>query len=117
MLPDVSRDVLKSDPDIVTAVDPGADNGPEDSFRVHVFPNPTTQDNINVRVETVIPAPVRVRLIDPVGRHLFDATFPPEEITRGISFAPPGVMHTGMFVVVVEQGKIRVREKVIVRRE
>lgn len=111
----ISRDVLKSDASVVTAL--GPDNGPEDSFFVSVYPNPTTQDAINVMVETVIAAPVRIRLLDPVGRSLFDAVFRMEEIFGGVRIAPPGIMYTGMYVVVVEQGRARVRKKVIVKRE
>ena len=113
----VSRNVLKSDPNVITAIGPGADNGPEDSFIVNVFPNPTTQDKINVMVETVLPAPVRVRLLDPVGRNLFDGVFQAEEIARGIMLAPTGTVNTGMYVVMVEQGNARVRQKVIVKRQ
>ena len=112
----VSREVLKSDPSVVTSI--GApDNGPEDSFIVSVYPNPATQDNINVIVETVVPAPVRVRLLDPVGRNLFDAVFQPQDLLRGIRIAPPGIMNMGMYVVMVEQGRTRVHRKVVVRRE
>jgi dienelactone hydrolase len=112
----IPHTAFKSDPSVVTSVAPGGDNGPEDSFIVSVWPNPTTQDNINVMVETVLPTPVRLRLLDPVGRVLFDGTFPADEISRGVAFTPPGIMNTGLYVVMVEQGNVRVREKVVVRR-
>lgn len=112
----ITSDVLKSDPSVVTAVGPASDNGPEDSFKLSVYPNPTTQDNIHILVETVTPAPVQVMLTDPVGRSLFQGIFQPEEITRGISISPPGIMNTGMYVVMVRQGGVVVREKVIVKR-
>lgn len=110
----VTRDVLKSDESIVTAV--GPDNGPEDSFMVSVFPNPTTQDNINIQVQTVINAPVQVRLIDPVGRNLFEGIFQPGEVSQGISISPLGVVNTGIYVVMVNQGKTRIHQKVMIRR-
>ena len=112
----IPRDVLKSDESVVTAIgDP--DNGPEDSFIVSVYPNPTDQDNINVVVETVMPTPVRIRLLDPMGRNLFESTFAPDEIARGVKLAPIGVMNTGLYVITVEQGNLLVREKVIVKRD
>ena len=112
----VTRDVLKSDPNVVTAIgDP--DNGPEDSFIVSVFPNPTTQNNIRVMVETVIPAAIRVKLLDLTGSNLFESTFQPEEIVQGVSVTPAGVMNTGLYLIVVEQGGIVVRKKVLIRRE
>ncbi|MEX2231263.1 MAG: PA14 domain-containing protein, partial [Cyclobacteriaceae bacterium] len=110
----ISRDVLRSDESVITAI--GPDNGPEDSFIVSVYPNPTTQNNITVQVETIIPDPVQVRLIDPVGRDLFVGIFQAEEISRGILISPAGTMNTGMYVVMVTQGNLRVRQKIIVRR-
>lgn len=111
----ISHEVLKSDESVVTAV--GDDNGPEDSFRVSVYPNPTTQDNINVAVETVVPAPVRVLLVDPMGRNLFDHTFQVEELMYPVSITPPGIMNTGMYVLRVMQGRTMVTEKVMVSRK
>ncbi|HET9485927.1 MAG TPA: PA14 domain-containing protein, partial [Chryseosolibacter sp.] len=113
----ISREELKSDENVVTGVgDP--DNGPEDSFKVSIYPNPTTQDNINIVVETVIPAPVRIQLLDPMGRNLFEGDFEPGGISgRGVRISPPGVMNTGMYVVVVTQANVRVREKVVIKRQ
>lgn len=112
----ISQDVLKSDPSVVTAIGANPDNGPEDSFYVSVYPNPTTPDNINVVVETVLPSPVRVRMIDPVGRNLFEGIFPAAEIMRGVSIAPTGFNNAGMYVLLIEQGRMRVREKVVIRQ-
>ena len=111
----VSHEVLKSDPSIVTGID-DPDNGPEDSFLISVYPNPTTQENINVIVETVIPLPVRMRLLDPVGRNLFDEVVDPEVAAQGVRIAPLGTMSPGMYVIIVEQGNTVMREKVILRR-
>jgi len=113
----ISNEVLKSDPNVITGVGSEADNGPEDSFKLSVFPNPTTQDNIHVLVETVIPAPVRVTMLDPMGRSVFDETFQPDQIFGGINITPPGVMNTGMYVVMAAQGKTVVRQKVVVKRQ
>jgi predicted esterase len=112
----VSRDVLKSDESVITGIEDESDNGPEDSFRVSVYPNPTTQDNVHVIVETVLPAPVQVSMLDPLGRDLFHGTFQPTEISQGISISPPGTMDTGLYVVVVTQGKLQVQRKIIVKR-
>lgn len=110
----ISYQVLKSDDRVITAV--GPDNGPEDSFQVNVYPNPATQNNINVQVLTVSNTPVRVKLLDPVGRNLFEGRFDPLEIAQGINILPPGVVNTGMYVVMVMQGNIRIQQKVIIRR-
>jgi hypothetical protein len=111
----VSYEVLRSDTSVITGIGE-PDNGPEDSFIVSVFPNPTTQDNIKVMVETVMPHPLRVRLLDMQGSNLFEQIFQPEEIVQGVSISPQGVMNTGMYLVTVEQGGFVIRQKVIVRR-
>ncbi len=112
---DVSIDVLKSDESIITAIG-NPDDGPEDSFVVSIYPNPTTQDNINVMVETVWSSPVRVRLMDLTGSNLFEQIFQAEDIVHGVNVTPYGTMHTGMYLIAVEQEGYTIREKVIVRR-
>jgi hypothetical protein len=82
-----------------------------------VYPNPTTQDNLHVQVETVLPAPVQVKLLDPLGRDLFEGVFQPAEISQGISIGPSGTMDTGLYVVLVKQGKLQVQRKVLVQRQ
>ena len=112
----VSRDVLKSDENVITSVgDP--DNGPEDSFIVSLYPNPTTQNNIRVMVESVLPAPVHVQLLDMTGRNLFQNMFQPEEIAQGVDITPEGVMNSGLYLVLIEQGGIVVREKLMIKRQ
>jgi chitodextrinase/pimeloyl-ACP methyl ester carboxylesterase len=112
---EISHTVLKSDPSIITSVG-NPDNGAEDSFIVDVYPNPASQDEINVLVRTVLPVPVRIRLIDLTGSSLFDQVFHPEEIGQGVRVTPHGTMQTGMYVITVTQGGITVREKLVVKR-
>lgn len=109
----ISADVLRSDESIITSV---GDSGPEASFIVSVFPNPTTQDNIRVMVQTVLGSPVRVQMLDLSGRSLFDGTFLPEEISQGIGLNPYGVMQSGLYLITVQQGRLMSRQKVVVRR-
>ncbi len=111
----VGYEVLKSDTSVITSIG-NPDNGPEDSFTVSVFPNPTTQDNIRVMVETVLPAPVRVSLIDLTGSSLYEGIFQPAEIIEGIPISPRGTMSNGMYLIQVEQGGIISRQKIIVHR-
>jgi hypothetical protein len=110
----VNWEVLKSAEHVITGV--GSDDGPEDSFVVNIFPNPTTQDNIQVQVETVVNAPMRVSLLDPVGRSLFAEIFQPADVAHGIRIITPGLVNTGIYIVVVEQGEMQVRQKVIIKR-
>src|SRR5690606_28728349 len=111
----VSYEVLKSDPSVITSV-AGGDNGPEDSFRVSVYPNPAMHGgNINVMVETILPQPVRVQLLDLTGRSLFEAVYQPGEILHGVPVNARGTLHAGLYLVAVEQGGITVREKVVIK--
>jgi hypothetical protein len=64
-----------------------------------------------------MPAPVRVRLLDTMGRSLFEGTFAPDEIVQGVSLSPTGVMNTGLYVITVEQANFLIRKKVIVKRD
>lgn len=112
----VSRDVMRSDESVVTAIG-NPDNGPEDSFIASVYPNPTTQADIRVAVQTIMPTPVRIQLIDLTGSSLFEGIFQPEEIAQGVSLSPVGVMNTGLYLVVIEQGGVVVREKLLVKRQ
>jgi hypothetical protein len=109
----IPRDALKSDESVMAL---GPDNGPEDSFIVSVYPNPATQDNIHVQVETLAREPVLVRLIDPIGKNLFEGAFDADEISHGISISTPGAVQTGLYVIAVDQGKTRVRKKLIIKR-
>lgn len=113
---DISREVLKSDESVVTAIGPDPDNGPEDSFGVSVYPNPARPEDLHVMVETVIPTPVRVRLFDPLGRSLFEAVYSPGDISRGVTLSPSRRMDDGLYVVIVSQGRVQVQRKVVISR-
>lgn len=104
---------LKSSEHIITGIE--ADNGPEDSFILSVYPNPSAQHNINVRIQTVVNSPVGIELLDPVGRRLLATMFEPDEVREGVKLSPEGVLTPGMYIVSAHQGKMVVRQKVIIR--
>lgn len=111
----ISSDVLKSDPSIITAIGDPHD-GPGASFTISVYPNPATQNDINLSVRTVLTTPVRVRMLDLTGSRLFEGVFLPEQLFEGMGITPAGILQSGMYLITVEQaGHIR-REKVVVKR-
>lgn len=109
----IGSDVLKSSDAPVTGIDP--DNGPEDSFQVSIYPNPSTQNNINVKLQTVLNSPVTIELLDPVGRRLAAEVVQPAELTEGIRISPSGVLPAGIYIITVNQEKITIRQRIIVK--
>jgi chitodextrinase len=109
----LSADVLKSSDTIVTGT--GPDNGPEDSFELSVYPNPSTYDGVNIKVKTVLNDPVVVEVIDPVGRRLMAEEYVPDQLRDGMRLPAPQAMTNGIYIVIVSQGKITARQRVIIR--
>jgi hypothetical protein len=108
-----SVNVLKSSNSVVTGITP--DDGPEDSFKVSIYPNPAHPGNINVEVETVENTPVSVQLVDPIGRRLLAEEYAPEALKEGIRLSALQHLSNGFYIVIVNQGKTTVRRRVIIR--
>jgi predicted esterase len=104
---------LKSSETVITGI--GPDNGPEDSFIVSVFPNPTRQDNVNIKVETVIPSPVAIQLLDPIGRELTDGIYEPDQLREGVQISTSGNLAPGIYFISVTQEKTTVRQRVLIK--
>jgi chitodextrinase len=104
---------LRSSDTVITALDP--DNGPEDSFVASVYPNPSTQDNINVKLQTVMNDPVNVQLLDPMGRSLSAETFEPAQLNEGVRIASPGILASGIYIITIRQRNVTARQRVIIK--
>lgn len=104
---------LKSDASLITAI--GADDGPEDSFIVSIYPNPSTQENINLKLQTIINKGVHVELLDPIGKRLSAEDFEPDQLKDGVRISAPGILSAGIYFVTVSQGNITVRQRVIIK--
>ncbi len=108
----IPREKLKSAEQLVTAI--GPDNGPEDSFSVDVYPNPTSADNIHLAVTTVIDDPVSIHLIDPIGRTLIRKIFQRDE-TEDVRLSLEGDLRPGVYFIEVIQRNIAVRQRIVIR--
>jgi hypothetical protein len=86
----------------------------DDMITVDVFPNPSTQDKLYVKVESVVDGPVDVKMVDMMGRPYFRNTFSKEEIRVGAKITPTSRLLHGMYVIVVNQGKTTKKHKVII---
>ena len=109
----ISISVLKSSESIVTALDP--DNSPEDSFKLSIYPNPSKQENIHVKLETIMRSPVQIQMLDPVGRKLSSQVFEPEQLREGINLSTEGILPEGIYFIIVSQGKTTARQRVIIK--
>ncbi|HEY0654091.1 MAG TPA: PA14 domain-containing protein [Chryseosolibacter sp.] len=108
----VPKDKLKSAESLVTALDP--DNGPEDSFSVEVYPNPTTQDNIHLSVKSVMDDPISVQLIDPIGKTLSRTVFD-RVSAEDIRLETQGSLRPGVYFIEVIQRHAAVRQRVVIK--
>jgi predicted esterase len=109
----IPREKLKSAESIITAL--GPDNGPEDSFAVSVYPNPTTAENIHISIQTVLDHSIIIQLIDPIGKSLFRQTVDGRS-DSDIEVAPQGSLTPGIYFIEVIQGDIAVRQRVIIKQ-
>lgn len=108
----IPQERLKSSENLVTAI--GPDNGPEDSFKVDVYPNPTTQRNIHLAVTTVIDDPIRIQLLDPVGRSLVQRVVDKIE-AEDVLIMAEGTLTPGVYFIEVMQADIAVRQRVVIK--
>lgn len=83
---------------------------------VSVFPNPTDQNNINVRVEDAAEGQVNVQMIDISGRRMYDHVFDHTEVRQGVQISPNATLQDGMYVIMIREGT-RTRQKMLAIRQ
>ncbi|MFZ6014252.1 MAG: prolyl oligopeptidase family serine peptidase [Bacteroidota bacterium] len=83
-------------------------------FLLDVFPNPTTTENLNISIQSPDEAPVKVQFIDPQGRVFYDTEFEANQISEGVRIAFPQNFTPGMYVIIAQQGKRLVRQKLVI---
>jgi len=77
---------------------------------VTVYPNPTTQDDINLQIESGQLQPVEVKVIDFTGREVYRKVFESSEVTNGVRIMPQETMKDGMYLMLInESGKVTQR--------
>jgi hypothetical protein len=110
----IKPDALKSSENVVTGLEP--DQPSEPIMSVSVFPNPTSQDNINIRIQSGSPKPVHIQLLDGTGRNIMNEMIPIEDLSNDIRLTTPGLVAEGLYIVVAKQGKTTVRQRLIIKR-
>jgi hypothetical protein len=79
----------------------------ESDEALNVYPVPTTSDNLNFKVKSAT-GPVQVRLIDSMGRSLYENLFSKEEAEQGAHIAPKETLNNGIYIIVVNKEKKRI---------
>ncbi len=110
----IPHGALKSAENVVTAISP--DNGPADSFELSVYPNPTTQDNIHVEVQTAVEGVGSIQLLDPIGKRILNHEQQFNAGANQISLAPMGALTPGIYFVIVQQGGAYARQRVVLKQ-
>ena len=83
-------------------------------FAFDVYPNPAKADNINLNLRGVEATPVQVRIIDGLGRELYNNTFENPSLATGTQFTLPKDTRAGVYVLMINQGTLQLRKKVVV---
>ena len=87
----------------------------EESFAFDVFPNPATIDNINLDLRGVAEAPLRVRIVDQLGRELYNNVFESPSLAAGQTLSLPRDAKGGIYILMIDQGETQLRKKVGVK--
>jgi hypothetical protein len=111
---EIPAEAFKSSDQVVTGV--GPDDGPEDSFKVYVYPNPSSPENLNVKIETVSIAPVSIELLDPIGKRLQMEVLEPANAKEGFRLSPSSTLSPGIYFIRVTQENTTSRQRVIIKQ-
>lgn len=87
----------------------------EMEFTVDIYPNPAREGNINLRVVGGGDAPVKVRIVDQLGRDLYSNTFNTSALAAGQQLAVPASGQGGIYFLMINQGQRQVRRKVVIQ--
>jgi predicted esterase len=88
----------------------------ENVFSASVFPNPTTPDNLNVIINTSVNAPIHIGIIDYLGRTVFERSVEAGELQEEFNLSVSPSLTDGIYIVVVNQGRRKLKERLIIRK-
>lgn len=109
----IPKTSLKSAENVITGIEsPGS---VEDTFIVNIFPNPSTQDNINVKLQSVQTTPVQIQMIDMLGRTFATQIVDLIEAAEGVRLTPVEHLRPGVYIISVKQGKTTARQRVVIK--
>lgn len=91
---------------ILSAEDPGASD-----LDFTIFPNPTTYNNIHLRLNSSNVYPISVRILDLAGNQLYSKEFDYQE---NVEIQTSDYIAGGMYIISVAQGSLRINRKIII---
>jgi hypothetical protein len=82
---------------------------------ISVYPNPATQNDLNVRIVDAQQGLTNIKLMDIQGRPIYDRNFEQLEVQQGVRIEPTQTLIDGMYVIVVQEATRVSKLKVIIR--
>jgi len=87
----------------------------EPLLNVSVYPNPTSQVEINVQAESDREGPLQVQMVDFTGRPVYQGTFLPDQLKDGVKVSPQVTLPDGVYVIIVSQNKTLQKQIVAIK--
>jgi hypothetical protein len=85
------------------------------TLRVSLYRNPSSADDINVNIESILDSPVQVRMLDMMGRPHYNKVYERNELQGTTRITPNSPLTNGIYILVVTQGKTVLKEKILIR--
>lgn len=86
----------------------------EEALQVDVYPDPVTPGDINLALRGMGEGPVQVRIVDQLGREHYNKVFASPALATSEQLALPTNAAGGMYVLMINQGNLQLRRKVMV---
>jgi hypothetical protein len=86
----------------------------DQDFRYNVYPNPTSYNEINLQVITGNNEPIKIRMVDLVGKEVYGKQFFTDDLKDGVQLATTK-LRAGAYIVILEQRSRSRKVKLIVK--
>ena len=86
-----------------------------EKLNVIVYPNPTSDDNVNIKVTVLESDPLLVMILDSTGKTILEQEVSAYDMSLGLRLAPSEKMSTGIYVLHVTQGNHSGQFKIAIR--
>ncbi len=87
----------------------------KDQIEVSIYPNPTSDDNINIRLLTPNRRnKVKLKMVDISGKLYLDQTVEAEKFSQDIKVIPDRALNSGIYILEVTQDQMTSKHKIII---
>jgi predicted esterase len=76
---------------------------PSMTLQYQLYPNPTSSDNLNLKVVTREKGDVRIKIIDVLGREHYIHSYRADELSEAIKIAPAQSFRSGVYYMILQQ--------------